>query len=246
MKFLTRKKLLVVGGSSEIIRSTIHCFHRDGYEIHITCSNQDSLHRTIEGFKAEIPQIKGYKLDLMQDTASAIFAGILQDVQPDVLIVASGFLPVGDQLSALKRTLTINFTAVAEILVCAAEYFEERNAGTIIVLSSVAGDRGRYSNYVYGSAKAGLTAFLSGLRAQLYHSGVHVMTVKPGVVSTRMTQQIMGNKKSLLWSAPDKVGRQIYKAFIRRRNEVYVPGIWWLIMTIIRLIPECFFKQLKI
>ncbi len=144
MKSLTKKKLLVVGGSSEIIRSTIHCFHRDGYEIHITCSNQDSLHRTIQGFKEEMQQIKGYKLDLMQDSAAAIFAGILQDVQPDVLIVASGFLPVGEQLSALKRTLTINFTAVAEILVCAAEYFEERNAGTIIVLSSVAGDRFSY------------------------------------------------------------------------------------------------------
>lgn len=240
------KTLLVVGGSSEIIRSTILCFHKEGYKICFTSSSQESLDKTIQGFKEDIPQIKGYKLDLMQDSASSTFTGILQKVQPDVLIVAAGFLPLNNQLFALKRTLTVNFTAVAEILACVAEYFEERNSGTIIVLSSVAGDRGRYSNYVYGSAKAGLTAFLSGLRAQLFHSGVHVMTVKPGVVSTRMTQQIMGYKKSLLWSAPDKVGRQIYKAFIRRRNEVYVPEVWWLIMTLIRLIPECFFKQLKI
>ena len=240
------KTLLVVGGSSEIIRSTILCFHKEGYKICFTSSSQESLDKTIQGFNEDIPQIKGYKLDLMQDSASSTFAGILQTVQPDVLIVASGYLPVNNQLLALKRTLTVNFTAVAEILACAAEYFAERKSGTVIVLSSVAGDRGRFSNFVYGSAKAGLTAFLSGFRAYLFHHGVHVMTVKPGIVSTRMTQQMKGYKKSLLWSDPDKVGRQIFAAFKRRRNVVYVPGFWWLIMTIIRLIPECFFKQLKI
>ena len=240
------KTLLVVGGGSEIIRSTILCFHKEGYKICFTSSSQESLDKTIQGFKENIPQIKGYKLDLMQDTASATFAGILKKEQPDVLIVASGYLPVNNQLLALKRTLTVNFTAVAEILACAAEHFTERKSGTVIVLSSVAGDRGRFSNFVYGSAKAGLTAFLSGFRAYLFHHGVHVMTVKPGIVSTRMTQQMMGYKKSLLWSDPDKVGRQIFTAFKMHRNVVYIPGFWWLIMTIIKLIPESIFKQLKI
>jgi short-subunit dehydrogenase len=121
---------------------------------------------------------------------------------------------------------------------------ERRGSGTIIGISSVAGDRGRASNYIYGSAKAGFTAFLSGLRNRLAATGVHVVTVKPGFVDTKMTEGM--KLPPLLTAQPSEVGQAVLAAERKRRDAIYVRPIWFPVMTVIRLIPERVFKKLHL
>ena len=125
-----------------------------------------------------------------------------------------------------------------------AEILESQGYGRLIGISSVAGDRGRQSNYIYGAAKAGVTAYLSGLRNRLFHKGVHVMTVKPGFVATKMTAGLL-DPKSPMVATPEKVARDIVRASKRRKNILYTPRRWCLIMTIIESIPEFIFKRMK-
>jgi len=144
----------------------------------------------------------------------------------------------------IRRIIEVNFTSGAEILTCVAAQMQERASGTIVVVSSVAGDRGRQSNYPYGSAKAGLTAFAAGLRNRLCHrvkkGRVHVLTVKPGFVDTPMTWGM----QSPLIAPREVVAAQIIRAMRKRKNTIYTPPIWRIIMGIIIHIPEFLFKRL--
>ena len=126
-----------------------------------------------------------------------------------------------------------------------ANYLESRRRGYLAAISSVAGDRGRQSNYTYGAAKAGLTAYLQGLRNRLYRSGVHVLTIKPGFVDTRMTQGRVNPNSPLVASAA-RVARDIDRAIRRRRNVIYTPWFWRPIMLAVRALPEFLFKRLKL
>ena len=125
-----------------------------------------------------------------------------------------------------------------------AQKFEAKRSGTIIGLSSVAGERGRQSNFIYGSAKAGFTAYLSGLRNYLYDKKVNVLSVIPGFMATKMTEGMPLNPK--LTASPKQAANCIYKAYKNKKNVVYVLSIWWVIMMIIRNIPEFIFKRLKL
>lgn len=144
---------------------------------------------------------------------------------------------------AASRVIDSNYAGVVSVLGELANYLEEKKKGNVVVISSVAGDRGRQSNYIYGSAKAGLNAFLQGLRSRLFKSGVHVLTVKPGFVDTKMT---FGKPGLFLVARPEQVARSILKALKQKRNVVYVPWFWQWIMLIIRSIPEFVFKRLKL
>ncbi len=137
-----------------------------------------------------------------------------------------------------------NYEGPASIFAVFANRFEERGQGTLVGISSVAGDRGRATNYVYGSAKAGFTAFLSGLRNRLAKTGVHVVTVLPGFVATQMTEGMDLPKK--LTAEPEEVAEAIARAVSKKRNVIYVRSVWWLVMLIIRNIPEFVFKRLKL
>jgi decaprenylphospho-beta-D-erythro-pentofuranosid-2-ulose 2-reductase len=139
--------------------------------------------------------------------------------------------------------IAVNYAGAVSILELAAAYLEKRRSGLIAAVSSVAGDRGRQSNYLYGSAKAGLSIYLQGLRNRLAPAGVHVLTVKPGMVDTPMTRSM---KKGLLFSQPEVIAKGILRAAGRRRNEVYLPGYWRLIMAVIRGLPESLFKRLHL
>ncbi len=143
----------------------------------------------------------------------------------------------------LRSVVTDNFTGPAEFLQRLAPLLEERGAGTIVGVGSVAGDRGRIGNYVYGAAKAGFATHLSGLRNRLGRSGAHVLTVKPGFVDTAMTWGIEG---MFLVASPEKIADDILKAVRRRRNILYTPFFWRYIMAIIRAIPEPIFKKLSV
>jgi hypothetical protein len=146
---------------------------------------------------------------------------------------------VSDTLAALE----VNFTATVALLTLLANYFEAQGRGCIAVIGSVAGDRGRQSNYVYGAAKGGLDRFLQGLRNRLFRSGVSVVTLKPGFVDTPMTS---GVKKNPLFSSAERAGRDVHRAIQRRRDVVYIPWFWGPIMALVRLLPESIFKRLHL
>ncbi|MGE0632507.1 MAG: SDR family oxidoreductase [Pseudobdellovibrionaceae bacterium] len=136
----------------------------------------------------------------------------------------------------------VNFLSTISLLTPIANIFETRKNGVIAVISSVAGDRGRQSNYIYGSTKSALSAYLSGLRGRLHSSKVHVLTIKPGMVKTPMTSN---HKKVRLTTSPEVVARDIENAIRKRKNVIYTPAYWRFIMLALRLVPEYFFKYLK-
>jgi short-subunit dehydrogenase len=179
--------------------------------------------------------------EAMLDRCEAFLGGL------DTVLVAYGTL--SDQKACESSAeLTVaelhtNAVSVAALLTPIAARFEQRRSGAIAVISSVAGDRGRQSNYVYGSAKALVSAFLSGLRQRLYQAQVSVITIKPGFVDSPMTAAF---RKSALWAKPHQVAQGIVHAIDRSRTIVYLPWFWRPIMFIIRAIPEAVFRRLKL
>ena len=164
----------------------------------------------------------------------------------DLVLICHGSLP--DQEAAeqdfdlARREIDINGLSIISLLTRLAPYLKEQGRGMLAVVTSVAGDRGRQPNFVYGAAKALVSTYLQGLRGKLLPYGVDVLDIRPGLVDSPMTQQF---DKGLLWSSPELVARQIEKAVRRKRHTVYVPGYWRLIMVVVRSIPEAVFKRLK-
>lgn len=166
---------------------------------------------------------------------------------PISIAVFVGSMPEQSEIDAdpalIDGTITDSFTGPARLLTLLAPVLEAQRAGVIAGVGSVAGDRGRLGNYVYGASKAGFHAYLSGLRNRLGRSGVHVITVKPGTVDTAMT---WGLEKLPFVAQPEKIASDIFRAADRKRDIIYTPVIWWPIMTIIRSIPERVFKKMEI
>jgi hypothetical protein len=166
----------------------------------------------------------------------------------DVALIAHGTLPdqaaCANDATAALREIQTNALSVISLATLLARGFEARGAGQLAVISSVAGDRGRQSNYVYGAAKGMVSLFLQGLRNRLFASGVHVLTIKPGFVDTPMTAHI--KKGGPLWASPEQVAKGIVWAIDRRRDVAYVPGFWRPIMAVIRAVPESVFKRLHL
>jgi short-subunit dehydrogenase len=163
------------------------------------------------------------------------------------VVVCIGYL--GDQAKGqsdweeARRILETNFTGCVSVLNILANHFELRRAGFICAISSVAGDRGRQSNYLYGAAKAGLSTYLQGLRNRLFPAHVKVITVKPGFVDTRMTY---GRPGLFLLASPERVGKGIFRAIVKGKDVVYVPWYWRIIMLMVQAIPEAVFKRLRL
>jgi len=243
----SRKIVLVLGGSSDIGRATARSFAKAGWDVRLAGRDVAALEPDAADLRARYAIDAGIHCFDVLDTAS--FDGFVAGLPalPDVVISIVGFL--GSQETAqgeLDHATTImrsNYEGPALILGLFAEKFLARGSGSIVGVSSVAGDRGRASNYVYGSAKAGFSAFLSGLRARASSSGVHVVTVKPGFVRTKMTEgmKLIG---PLTVEAP-VVGDAIFNAVQRQTDVVYVSGKWRLVMLIIKALPEAVFKKLK-
>ena len=165
----------------------------------------------------------------------------------DVVLIAHGILGKQDvcqqSFAEADKVLKANFTSVASLLTILANRFEQQKSGVIAAISSVAGDRGRKSNYVYGASMAAKSAFLQGMRGRLLASGVSVLTIKPGFVDTPMTAEF---KKGLLWAKPDAIAKGIVKAIDKKKDIAYLPWFWYWIMCIIKHIPERIFKKLSI
>jgi decaprenylphospho-beta-D-erythro-pentofuranosid-2-ulose 2-reductase len=175
------------------------------------------------------------------DTAAQMLGGL------DVALIAHGTL--SDQhaceqsVELMLTEIELNALSVVALCTVLANRFEAQRAGVIAVISSVAGERGRQSNYVYGAAKALVTAFLSGIRQRLRRSGVAVVTIKPGFVDTPMTAEF---KKGPLWASPDRVAKAIVRSILRGTPVVYIPWFWRPIMAVIRALPESIFLRLRL
>lgn len=244
------KKVLVLGATSAIAQSTCRLLAARGASLYLVGRNParlDAVARdlTVRGARHVAQEVRD-----LDDTSS--HAGLVARAEGalgglDGALLAHGVL--GEQRAAeasweeASRLLHTNFLSAASLLTHLANRFEAQRDGTLVVISSVAGDRGRQSNYVYGTAKGALSVFLQGLRNRLHRAGVAVVTVKPGFVDTPMTAHL---KKGALWASPEQVARGIVRAADRRRNEVYLPGFWRLIMALIRSVPESVFKRLKL
>jgi hypothetical protein len=243
------KTLLLVGGTSDIGRATALCYAQAGWRVLLAARNEDEARRNAEDIAARAgAEVTTHRLDILEaDRFESFLDGLPQ--LPDTVVCVVGEL--GDQARGQSdpahATLLIrtNFEGPALFLGALAERFLARGSGTLVGVSSVAGDRGRGSNYLYGAAKAGFTAFLSGLRNRLAPKGLRVVTVKPGFVRTQMTAGL--KLPPLLTAEADEVGRAIFAAAEKGGGDViYVRRLWRPVMMVIGSIPERIFKRLKL
>lgn len=165
----------------------------------------------------------------------------------DLVLIAHGYLGVQkegeESFEHMLKIMNINLNSAAEILTELTRDAESKSM-TIGVISSVAGDRGREGNYIYGAAKGGLAVFADGVRNRLAKTSVHVVTIKPGFVDTPMTKEF--DKKGLLWVKPDRVAKDIVLAMDKKKDIIYTPWFWRYIMLVIKMIPETVFKKMSI
>ena len=242
---MKKKSVLILGALSDIAKSIAKKYGQNGYNLHLAARKIDDLklHSTDLKIRYNI-KIDIYELDLLKTETHENFIKNLKEI-PSIIICAVGLL--GEQkenensLELRTKVIRTNYEGPINIISDFANIFENQGYGTIVGISSVAGDRGKASNYIYGSAKAGFTAFLSGLRNRLAKKNVHVLTVLPGTVYTKMTLGLSLPK--LFTSSPDKVANDIYNAVIKKKNVIYTMKIWKLIMFIINCIPESIFKN---
>ena len=238
---------LVIGATSDIGRAIARKLAAAGYALQLAARDPARLEREARDLRVRAGAAATLRrCDVLEDGGVSLLDDL--DPLPDVAVCVVGLL--GDQAesqrdaAAAERVMRANYVGPALLLGALAERFERRGGGVLVGISSVAGERGRAANYVYGAAKAGFTAFLSGLRGRLVASGVRVVTIKPGFVRTRMTAGM--DLPALLTAEPDEVAAAVVRAVRRRRDVVYVRRIWRPLMFIVRAVPERVFKRLKL
>ncbi len=240
--------VLILGAKSDISVALSNSLAKDGHRLWLAARDVeflDSLKADLQiryGILAQVIPFDATDFDNHENWFQSL------ETLPDVVITVFGYL--GEQRVAetswneAQKILEVNYVGAVSILNVIAAAFAKAKRGIIVGVSSVAGDRGRQSNYIYGSAKAGLSAYLSGLRNRMWHVGVHVVTVKPGFVATKMTEGL--DLPPALTASPELVAELIKEAITRKKNIVYARGMWRWIMTIIRMIPESIFKRLRL
>jgi len=244
------KRVLILGASSAIAEHAARQFARRGDRLLLVARNAERLKTISDDLRVRGAGDCDYRVADLADNAS--HAKLLNEATNqleglDIVLIAYGTL--GEQkdcegdFSLSLQELQTNCLSVISLLTLLANQMQQQGHGCLAVISSVAGDRGRQSNYVYGTAKGALSIFLQGLRNRLYNANVQVLTIKPGFVDSPMTKDF---KKGLLWVKPEVIARGILKAIDKRKDVVYLPFFWRYIMLIIKLIPEKIFKRLSL
>lgn len=244
------KNIYVFGATSTIAQETLKNFAKEGCNMFLVGRNNEKLAIV----KNEMKSYGADKVEIFEADAtdwSKHRESINKAVDTlgvlDLIFVAHGTLPDNEKTrkdpELIRREFDINCTSVMSICSIASDYFEAKGSGNIAVISSVAGERGRQSNFIYGSAKGAVSLYLQGLRNALYKKNIKVITIKPGMVDTPMTEDF---DKGLLFASSKSVGKGIYKAIINGKDVVYIPSIWKWIMRIIKIIPESIFKKLSL
>ena len=242
-------RILIVGATSAIAEATAREFAARGDSLFLAARNVAALQALADDLRlrgariagtATIDALDAISLEGLVDTARQALDGL------DQALIAHGTLSDQNACEAsaelLREEFTINALSVMTLCLPLAKHFQSQRSGVIAVISSVAGDRGRQSNFVYGSAKAAVTAFLSGLGQRLQSSGVKVVVIKPGFVSTPMTAAF---KKGALWASPARVARDIRRAMDKGTAVVYTPWFWRPVMFMVRSVPETIFRRLR-
>lgn len=242
-----KSEVLILGATSDIGMSLGKAYAEKGFNLILASRNVNRL----DNYKLDLENRFDTKVSLINFNATDFeshfsFAELISD-KCKIIIAVFGYL--GDQDQAInewehcKTIIDSNYTGAVSILNILSEKMKKQGEGTIVGISSVAGDRGRMSNFIYGSSKAAFTSYLSGLRNSMFHSNVHVLTVKPGFVATKMTSHL--DLPGKLTSSPDQVAKAIAKGIVSKKNVIYVKPIWRFIMLAIILIPNSIFKKMK-
>lgn len=243
-------KILIIGIGSEIAYHTALAYAKGGNDLYCTSRSFDNSNKIVEDLKirSNNKNIVPYEFVPTDLSSHKLFFDrlILENGLPDLILIAYGSLPDNEKI---KRNFTLineefntNFISGSSIVNYFSNKFEEKNSGTIAVISSVAGDRARGSNYIYGTAKGALSLFLQGVRSSLSGTKVKIITIKPGFVDTKMTSHL---PKSFLFAKPEKVATDIINGIKKGKDVIYTPKFWFLIMFLIKLLPESIFKKLK-
>lgn len=244
--------VIILGSASTVARAIAHRFAGAGHDLVLA----DFDHRENERIAADVRirfETGCYATPfdaLAFDTHDKFVEDceVLLGAPPEGVILCFGYMTEQEvcqqDFVKARRTIDTNFTGAVSVLERFASVFEARGSGWIAGISSVAGDRGRQSNYIYGASKAALSCYLAGLRNRLWHSGVHVLTIKPGFMDTKMTYGMP--LPAPLVASPSQAAAEIYGAITRRRDVAYIRYFWRYIMLIIRAIPEGRFKRLKL
>ncbi len=240
--------VLILGARSDIARACAQRLARAGHPLMLAARDAATLAGDAEDLKLRHGvAVTCHDFDALATGDHAAFLDALPEL-PEIALCAVGLM--GDQAESQRdpaaaiRVLRSNFEGPAVVLSLLAERFEARGSGTIVGISSVAGERGRASNYVYGAAKAGFTAWLSGLRNRFGRGPVRVITVLPGFVATSMTEGM--DLPARLTAQPEEVAEAVYRAIRHRRDVVWVRPVWRVIMAIIRALPEPIFKKTRL
>jgi decaprenylphospho-beta-D-erythro-pentofuranosid-2-ulose 2-reductase len=243
---MNNKSVLILGAASDVGRALANVYNTHGYNLILAARNLEDVESYVSKW-TDRKQAVIVPFDARDFQNHKTWFRNLP-TRPNITICVFGYL--GNQSLAetnweeCETIIDSNYSGAVSILNVIAEVYADRKNGTIVGISSVGGERGRQSNYIYGSAKAGFTAYLSGLRNKLFPSGVHVLTVKPGFIDTKMTAGL--NLPKPITAKPDQVAKRIHFAIERKNNVIYVLSIWFWIMLVIRLIPEFIFKRLKL
>jgi len=246
----TPKKILVLGATSGIAEATCRIWAAEGASLFLVARNAEKLAAVAADLKVRGAAYVGTSVADLDDTDNhpALLAHAINSLAGmDIAYLAHGIL--GDQTAAEQdfntaaQIIHTNFVSPVSLLTWLANYCVQRRAGVLAVISSVAGDRGRKSNYLYGSSKAGLTAFLAGLRNRIDREGVTVLTIKPGPIKTAMTVGMPGSEK---FADVNQTARTIVSAIAAKKDNLYVPFQWQPIMFVIRNIPDRIFKKLNL
>jgi short-subunit dehydrogenase len=240
--------VLIIGARSDIAKAVARKYAESGYDLYLAARNHTELAEFASDLRIRTKrEVVAVELDILDYTSHRPFYVGLPE-KPEGVVSAVGYL--GDQVKGQndfgesRKIIETNYTGIASLLNIVADDMESRREGFIIGISSVAGDRGRKSNYLYGSAKAAFTAYLSGLRNRLAAAGVHVLTVKPGFVKTGMTVGM--NLPARLTALPSEVADDIYQAQQNHKNILYSKWFWRWLMLIIKAIPEWKFKRMDL
>ncbi|HWW21734.1 MAG TPA: SDR family oxidoreductase [Steroidobacteraceae bacterium] len=241
------QRILIVGATSAIAEATAREFAARGDALFLAGRNAPLLQTIADDLRLRGASIAGtVVIDVreLERLPALIASGVESLGGLDQALIAHGTLSdqnaCEDSIEALREEFTVNALSVMVLCLALARVFAARGAGVLAVISSVAGDRGRHSNYAYGAAKASVTAFLSGLGQQLYARGVRVLTIKPGFVDTPMTAAF---PKGALWAKPARVAHDIRRAMDRGSVMIYTPWFWRAIMFIVRSVPETLFRR---
>jgi decaprenylphospho-beta-D-erythro-pentofuranosid-2-ulose 2-reductase len=247
------KSAIVFGANSTIAKSVVYQLARDGFNLQLLARDTNQLTLLRQDLLVKYPNLKILidQYDAESCVEEVLSANIEYSFEQlgviDLVLIAHGNLP--DQTGGIKswgstkKALQVNGLSVLEICHKMSLKLKEQKSGTIAVISSVAGLRGRQSNYIYGTAKGMINIYLQGLRNDMYAHGVHVLTILPGFVDTKMTAEF---KKGALWAKPDKVAKDIVTAIYKKKDILYTPWFWCFIMLIILHIPERIFKRMKL